>query len=263
MRPIQGTKDLKTGTHHLRVEFFQRTGGAGLILMYEGLDTGNEMIIIPPSVFKRRDEPCCFKIGGYGSGLPPCCLQVRNITDPGQCFSTLAEVGGSVGFNWTRCPRDANEGALWIHANEQAKGPNPADYGDFGPFKDKRSRRSLARRTKKRAKAEKRAKRYWKNYTASQSNVSASSIEESVTTKARICCEVGSPAFKIASLIGVVVISVCLTSAYTSLKERKRLACEVGAEPLQHRSVRDSGTTSGCSGGLFDVPREVLEGDSA
>jgi hypothetical protein len=52
-RDRRGGKGLGAGLHHLRLEFFERTGAAGIMLRYQGKDTSNRLRVISAKVLKR------------------------------------------------------------------------------------------------------------------------------------------------------------------------------------------------------------------
>jgi hypothetical protein len=56
MRTRKGTKQMTTGPHLLRVEFFEKGGGAGCILKYQGADTQTKLLIIPREVLQPSRE---------------------------------------------------------------------------------------------------------------------------------------------------------------------------------------------------------------
>jgi hypothetical protein len=57
MRSKKGQKKLSRGKHALRLEFFEKGGGAGMILMYQGPDTRNQRIVVPQWVLDPKSVP--------------------------------------------------------------------------------------------------------------------------------------------------------------------------------------------------------------
>jgi hypothetical protein len=52
MRKREGQRRYKAGRYPVRLEMFERGGGAGMIFRYKGPDTGNRVILVPASALK-------------------------------------------------------------------------------------------------------------------------------------------------------------------------------------------------------------------
>ncbi|HLO40135.1 MAG TPA: PA14 domain-containing protein [Phycisphaerales bacterium] len=63
MRERSGTIGLKAGLHAIKVDYFERTGEAGLIVSYDGQDLPKQ--VIPPAAFARTN-PCSADFDGSG-----------------------------------------------------------------------------------------------------------------------------------------------------------------------------------------------------
>jgi hypothetical protein len=58
MRNREATKYIRRGRRTVRLEMFERGGGAGMIFRYRGSDTGNKMIVVPLKAMKgHRARP--------------------------------------------------------------------------------------------------------------------------------------------------------------------------------------------------------------
>ena len=74
MRERSGARTLPVGLHGIRIDMFERGGGAGCKFKYKGADTRNRKIIVPSSVLRQNptlgglsEEVFYFK---QGSNLP-------------------------------------------------------------------------------------------------------------------------------------------------------------------------------------------------
>merc|ERR1719201_1060333 len=56
MRKKSGSVSLTAGAHNIMVRFFEKGGGAGMILTYKGPDTGNKEVVVPEDKL-RSGEP--------------------------------------------------------------------------------------------------------------------------------------------------------------------------------------------------------------
>ena len=93
MQEISGTIGLEAGKHAIRVEFFERAGGAGLLVRYQGPDLPRQ--IIPSSNWSHSvgDEPCPEDVNGDGEIDVDDLLEV--IGAWGECPGCDADVDGS------------------------------------------------------------------------------------------------------------------------------------------------------------------------
>ncbi len=72
MTKVTGEMGLKAGRHHVRVEFFENGGGAGLIVRYQPL--GGSEVVVPASAWTRA-VPCAVDFNGSGA------ISVQDIFD--------------------------------------------------------------------------------------------------------------------------------------------------------------------------------------
>jgi len=93
MQEMTGTIGLAAGLHEIRVEFFERNGGAGLIVRYQGPDLPRQ--IVPSSNWSHSigDPPCPEDVNGDGEVGVDDLLEI--IATWGDCPGCDADVDGS------------------------------------------------------------------------------------------------------------------------------------------------------------------------
>jgi len=65
------------------------------------------------SALEESFNGCCFSIG-LGMMMRPCCLSTQPDVPPSSC-NTGKRLGSSTGFVLERCPKDADEAAMWLN----------------------------------------------------------------------------------------------------------------------------------------------------
>jgi len=125
MVTMSGTIDLAPGPHNIKLLFWERNGGAGMILSYSGPDTGGSMVVVPSHVLSVEAPTTTTTTPGgltaefwYLDSMPNNQQVMPDIegTPPNEMRIDPEVNYGSTGSNWRGLSKSERFAAKWTGA---------------------------------------------------------------------------------------------------------------------------------------------------